>query len=116
MPPVSGDPDGLTQLMWILIENAARHAPDGGHVWVAVTQRGPVAQVHVSDDGPGLPAGAEQQIFERFWQGDAARTGRGAGLGLSIAASIVRVHGGTILAANNGRGGASFVAELPLTH
>ena len=60
VPPVSGDADSLTQLLWILVENAARHAPDGGHVWVAVTQRGPVAQVHVSDDGPGLPAGCRE--------------------------------------------------------
>ena len=111
VPAVSGDADSLTQLLWILVENAAKH---GTHVWVAVTQRGPVAQVHVSDDGPGLPAGAEKLIFERFWRGDAARTGRGAGLGLAIAATIVRTHGGTILAANNGKGGASFVAELPL--
>jgi signal transduction histidine kinase len=111
VPAVSGDADSLTQLLWILVENAAKH---GTHVWVAVTQRGPVAQVHVSDDGPGLPAGAEKLIFERFWRGDAARTGRGAGLGLAIAATIVRAHGGTILAANNGKGGASFVAELPL--
>jgi len=111
VPAVSGDADSLTQLLWILVENAAKH---GTHVWVAVTQRGPVAQVHVSDDGPGLPAGAEKLIFERFWRGDAARTGRGAGLGLAIAATIVRAHGGTILAANNGKGGASFAAELPL--
>jgi two-component system, OmpR family, sensor kinase len=111
VPPVSGDADALTQLLWILVENAAKH---GSHVWVAVTQRGPVAQVHVSDDGPGLPPGAEKLIFERFWRGDEARTGRGAGLGLAIAATIVRAHRGTILAANNGKGGASFVAELPL--
>jgi two-component system, OmpR family, sensor kinase len=111
VPAVSGDADALTQLLWILVENAAKH---GTHVWVAVTQRGPVAQVHVSDDGPGLPPDAEKLIFERFWRGDAARTGRGAGLGLAIAATIVRAHRGTILAANNGKGGASFVAELPL--
>jgi signal transduction histidine kinase len=115
VPPVPGDADALTQLLWILVENAAKHAPEGGHVWVAVTQRGPVAQVHVSDDGPGLPPGAERLIFERFWRGDAARTGRGAGLGLAIAGTIVTVHRGTILAANNGKGGASFVAELPLS-
>jgi signal transduction histidine kinase len=115
VPPVSGDADSLTQLLWILVENAAKHAPEGGHVWVAVTQRGPVAQVHVSDDGPGLPPGADGQIFERFWRGDASRTGRGAGLGLAIAGTIVRAHRGTILAANNGKGGASFVAELPLS-
>jgi signal transduction histidine kinase len=113
VPAVSGDADTIAQLLWILVDNACKYTSDGGHVWVAVTQRGPAAQLHVSDDGPGLPPGAEARIFERFWRGDEARSGRGAGLGLAIAAWIVRAHGGSILAANNAKGGASFVAEFP---
>jgi two-component system OmpR family sensor kinase len=113
VPAVPGDADSLVQLLWILIDNAAKYTSEGGHIWVAVTQRGTAAQVHVTDDGPGLPAGEEQRIFDRFYQGDEARGGRGAGLGLAIAAWIVRAHGGSILAANNARGGASFVAEFP---
>jgi two-component system OmpR family sensor kinase len=113
VPSVPGDADSLQQLLWILIDNAAKYTADGGHIWVAVTQRGNGAQVHVTDDGPGLPPGSEQRIFDRFYQGDEARVGRGAGLGLSIGAWIVRAHGGTILAANNARGGASLVAEIP---
>jgi two-component system OmpR family sensor kinase len=61
----------------------------------------------------GITPGEERRIFERFYRTDAVRSGGGAGLGLSIAAWIVSAHGGTILAANNARGGASFVAELP---
>jgi signal transduction histidine kinase len=113
VPAVSGDADTIDQLLWILVDNACKYTAAGGHVWVAVTQRGSLAQVHVSDDGPGLPAGAHERIFERFWRGDEARSGRGAGLGLAIAAWIVRAHGGSILAANNAKGGASFVAEFP---
>jgi two-component system OmpR family sensor kinase len=69
----------------------------------------------VTDDGRGLPPGDEQRIFARFYRGDGVRSGNGAGLGLSIAAWIVSAHGGTILAANNAHGGASFVAELPVS-
>jgi len=112
-PDVAGDRDALAQLIWILLDNAAKYTQAGGTIWVAVTQRGRRAQLHVSDDGPGLPPGSEHKVFERFHRADPARSGGGAGLGLSIAAWIVRAHGGTIVAANNARGGASFVAELP---
>jgi len=115
-PEIAGDPDVLAQLLWILLDNAVKHTSAGGNVWVAVTQRGELAQLHVSDDGCGIPPGDTQRIFQRFYRADAARSGPGAGLGLSIAAWIVRVHGGHILAANNARGGASFVAELPAKH
>jgi signal transduction histidine kinase len=114
-PPVLGDRDALAQLLWILLDNAVKYTEANGNVWVAVTQRGDRGQLHVTDDGSGIPPGDEQRIFARFYRGDAARSGNGAGLGLSIGAWIVGAHGGTILAANNAHGGASFVAELPLS-
>jgi signal transduction histidine kinase len=110
-PPVAGDADALAQLLWILLDNAVKFTSSGGTVWVAVTQRGNRAQVHVSDDGRGIPAGEAEHIFERFYRPEAG--GPGAGLGLAIAAGIVARHGGTIVAANNARGGAAFVAEFP---
>ncbi|WP_255780967.1 sensor histidine kinase [Dactylosporangium sp. AC04546] len=112
-PPVRGAADALAQLVWILVDNAVKYSPDGGNVWVTVTQRGPSTQLNVADDGPGIPPGAERHIFERFHRADESRSGAGAGLGLAIALSIVRAHGGAILAANNARGGASFVVDLP---
>ncbi|MET7418558.1 HAMP domain-containing sensor histidine kinase [Dactylosporangium sp. NPDC005555] len=114
-PPVHGSADALTQLVWILLDNAVKYSTGGGNVWVTVTQRGDRAQLNVTDDGTGIPPGTERRIFERFHRGDEARTGPGAGLGLAIALSIVDAHGGTIVAANNARGGASFVADLPLS-
>jgi signal transduction histidine kinase len=111
--PVLGDRDALAQLMWILVDNAVKYSADGGNIWIAVTQRGDRGQLHVTDDGVGIPPGDERRIFARFYRGDAARSGGGAGLGLSIAAWIVGMHGGSIVAANNARGGASFVADLP---
>ena len=110
---VAGDEDLLTQLLWILVDNAVKFTAEGGHVWVAVTQRGAVVQLTVADDGVGLPPGAQQRIFDRFYRADQARSGAGAGLGLAIAAWIVSAHGGTVVAANNDRGGATFSVELP---
>jgi signal transduction histidine kinase len=114
--PVEGDADSLRQLLWILLDNAVKFTAAGGTVWVTVTQRGPAVQVHVADDGVGVPAAEAQRIFDRFHRVDAARTGGGgAGLGLAIADWIVREHGGHIVVANNDRGGATFTVELPGT-
>src|SRR5262245_7230605 len=113
-PAITGDEDALRQLLWILIDNAVKHTSAGGTVWVTVTQRGSSAQLNVADDGCGIPPGDEQRIFERFFRADAVRgPGGGAGLGLAIASWIVDQHNGHIMAANNDRGGATFVAELP---
>jgi signal transduction histidine kinase len=68
----------------------------------------------VSDDGPGIPAGDLERIFERFYQSDTSRTGEGTGLGLAIARWIAREHGGRVYAANNPTGGAAFTVELPV--
>lgn len=110
---VTGDEDALRRLLWILVDNAARHAPSGGNVWVAVTGHGPVAGLQVSDDGPGIAAHLHERVFDRFFRADESRNQGGAGLGLSIARWIVRAHGGEIVATSNDRGGASLVAQLP---
>jgi signal transduction histidine kinase len=113
---VTGDPDLLPQLLWILLDNAVRFTGRlgrDGRIWVAVTQRGERVQLTVADNGTGLPAGTQRRVFERFYRADQSRTGSGAGLGLAIAAWIVREHGGEIEAANNDRGGATFSVDLP---
>jgi signal transduction histidine kinase len=112
-PAVAGDADALSQLAWILVDNAVKFSPPTGNVWVTITQRGDRTQLGVADDGPGIRPGEERRIFERFHRGDEARSGGGAGLGLAIALAIVQAHGGAIVAANNATGGASFVVDLP---
>jgi signal transduction histidine kinase len=110
-PPIvlRADADGLTRLLWILLNNAVKHTGAGGNVWVAVTSRGPdAATLEVADDGEGIPPGEELRIFARFHQADPARQHGGAGLGLSIASWIAYAHRGSIVAANNERGGATF--------
>ena len=71
-------------------------------------------QLHVDDDGPGVPAGMRAEVFERFTRSDEAR-GRdhgGAGLGLAIAAEIADEHDGTLTVSDSPLGGARFTFEL----
>jgi signal transduction histidine kinase len=117
---VEGDPPQLERLTWILVDNALRHG--AGTVSVTVSVAASVAasevaaseaELVVTDEGPGIPAGMEERVFARFFRADTARTGGGSGLGLAIARSIVARHGGTIAAANGPTGGAVFTVRLP---
>jgi signal transduction histidine kinase len=114
-PPIvlRADADALTRLLWILLDNAIKHTAEDGNIWVAVTSRGPdAATLEVTDDGDGIPPGEELRIFARFHQADPARGAGGAGLGLSIASWIAYAHRGSIMAANNDRGGATFTVQI----
>ncbi|MFJ3308763.1 sensor histidine kinase [Streptomyces sp. NPDC086549] len=72
--------------------------------------------VEVADSGPGIPVDALPHVFERFYKADAARSrSAGSGLGLAITLENVRLHGGTVRAANGPQGGAVFTVEIPLT-
>jgi signal transduction histidine kinase len=108
---VDGDLDALTRLVWILVDNALRHG--GGAVTIRVDHDGTRASLAVRDEGPGFPPGSTERVFERFYRADAARSGQGAGLGLSIARTIAEAHGGIIRAANAPEGGAVVTVELP---
>ena len=70
--------------------------------------------MRVWDQGPGLPEGKEQLIFEKFSRGDKESVIPGVGLGLAICRAIVEAHGGRIWAENRPQGGASFHFTLPL--
>ena len=110
----TGNADALKQLLWILIDNAAKYTPDGGRIGVHLAQpEGTAIQLAVEDDGVGIPAEHLGHIFERFYRADGSRSGEGAGLGLAIAQWIVREHGGTVAAGNNPNGGANFTVSLP---
>ena len=109
---VAGDEDALRQLLWILLDNATRHARS--KVSVTLGSEGSWARLMVGDDGPGIADEDRERIFERFYRADRARTGRGAGLGLSIARWITHQHGGRIVAAGGPDGGAGLYVDLPL--
>jgi two-component system sensor histidine kinase KdpD len=72
-------------------------------------------EIRVSDNGPGLPAGCELRVFDRFFRGSVSPPDgrRGVGLGLAICLAIVQAHGGEISAANRPTGGAEFLVKLP---
>ena len=109
---VTGDDDSLRQLLWILLDNAFRYARTA--VEVDLHAEDGWARLVVADDGPGIPDGARDRIFDRFVRLDASRAGDHAGLGLSIARWIVTRHGGRIVAGTASRGGAAFLVDLPL--
>jgi two-component system OmpR family sensor kinase len=109
---VAGDPDALRQLLWILLENAARHAAKT--IAISLHREAEWARVMVADDGAGVPVDERVRIFERFYKKDASRAGGGAGLGLAIARWITDQHHGRIIAADGPSGGAGFFVDLPL--
>jgi len=111
---VNGNADAIKQLLWILIDNTFKHTREDGHIQLQLLRNGQSAALIVSDDGPGIPTGDLERIFERFYQSDASRAGEGTGLGLAIARWIAREHGGRVYAANNPSGGAAFTVELPV--
>jgi len=115
LPLVHVDGLLLEQVFVNLLENAARHTPPGTHVTISAAVDGRALRIAVSDDGPGLPAAAEDKVFDRFFQaGPAADAGRGTGLGLAICRAIIKAHRGSIAAARGPGGGAEFVIRLPL--
>jgi signal transduction histidine kinase len=110
---VAGDPDALRQLLWILLDNAFRHARKT--IAVTLHPNAGWARVMVADDGAGVAPGDRERVFERFYKGDASRAGGGgAGLGLAIARWIADQHHGRIIAAEGPHGGAGFYVDLPL--
>ncbi len=105
----------LEQVFVNLLENAAKYTPPGTTITITATRQGNGLTTSVSDDGRGLPPGAEERIFEKFHRGSlSADAGRGSGLGLAICRAIAGVHGGTISASNRPGGGAEFLLRLPL--
>lgn len=111
---VSGDPELLTTMLDNLVRNAIRFSPRHGVVRVGLSCDPTTLWVSVRDEGPGIPPEKLATVFDRFSQaGNEKRTGRGHGLGLSIAMGIAELHGGTITAKNLEKAGCEFTIELP---
>ncbi|HEY6730187.1 MAG TPA: ATP-binding protein [Solirubrobacterales bacterium] len=114
---VEGSRDELHRMVLNLLDNAIRHTPAGSCVELTLSERDGAAVVEVADDGPGIPAEARTNIFDRFVRGqgpaDTAR-GTGTGLGLAIVSAVAESHDGSVEAAESKSGGALFVARIPL--
>ncbi|WP_373992175.1 DUF4118 domain-containing protein [Duganella sp. BuS-21] len=118
LPLVRYDAVLIERVLANLLENAAKYTPPGAHIEIAAALHGAWLKVMVYDDGPGLPAGREEALFEKFTRGERESAKPGVGLGLAICRAIVEAHGGSISAgsgeAASPLGGALFTFTLPL--
>lgn len=112
---VRADPNRIRQATLALVQNARVHASAGRSIHVETFTEKRTAIIRVSDRGPGLPPGDPALLFEPFWRSDTSRNraAGGSGLGLSVVASIVEAHGGTVHALPRVDGGAVFELRLP---
>jgi len=104
----------IERVLCNLLENAAKYTPPGSSVVIYAVQRGEFVRVMVYDNGPGVPRGREEAVFEKFTRGEKESSKPGVGLGLAICRAIVEAHGGTIAVDKSPIGGAAFVFTLPV--
>ena len=109
---VDADAIRLGQAINNLVDNALKYTPEGGQVVLAIRGSPQAAVVTVTDNGPGVPVNEREAIFRRLYRGDASRSQRGLGLGLSMVKAIVESHGGTVTIDDAPGGGARFTVRL----
>lgn len=105
-------PSRLTQAWLQLADNAAKYSPEGSIIRIGSTAYAGTVEFWVADAGPGIPAGTEKRIFERFGRADTGRGIAGSGLGLPIVAAIARAHGGYV-SLDSSPDGARFGVVVP---
>jgi len=111
---VYADRTRLEQAAANLIDNAIKYTPAGGRVDVETRRDGRSAQLIVRDTGGGIPAAELPRIWDRLFRGDASRSERGLGLGLSLVKAIVEAHGGKVDVQSEVGRGSVFYVFLPL--
>jgi two-component system sensor histidine kinase BaeS len=117
--PIRADAARLRQVLANLISNGLRYAPQGEEdppaVNVTVANESDTVRIGIKDNGPGLTAEQQQQVFDRFWRSDLARSRDegGSGLGLAIAQGIVEAHAGSISVISEPGTGTEMIVRLP---
>ncbi|KVD34014.1 histidine kinase [Burkholderia ubonensis] len=123
---VRGNPVLLREVIANLLDNALKYVPlarpHGARITVNVGRAtldagAPAAEIVVEDNGPGVPANQQADLFKRFFRGDAqsgSGVETGAGLGLAIVHDIIAMHGGSVSYADAPEGGSRFVVKVPL--
>ena len=116
---VNGSADELHRMVLNLLENAARHTPEGTTVELSLKRDDAKGEVSldVADNGPGIPPEARDLVFDRFVRGTGSADtipGPGTGLGLAIVRAVAHSHGGEVTVAASPSGGALFRVTLPL--
>ncbi|MCW5849386.1 MAG: HAMP domain-containing protein [Anaerolineae bacterium] len=114
--PVLIAPDKVQRVLYNLVQNALRHTPPDGSVYLTARVVEDAVQVDVVDTGEGIPSEDLPHVFEPFYRAEKSRSRDhgGAGLGLAIARGIVEAHGGRLWVASQPGTGASFSFTLPL--
>jgi len=113
---LNADEELIKRMILNLLDNAVKYTPEGGEISLALEKHNGSAEIVVRDTGIGLSQTDQQRVFDRFYRVDKARSRAlgGAGLGLSIARSIVEAHGGNITIDSTPRHGSTFTVSLPL--
>lgn len=110
---ITADRDRIAQVLTNIIGNALTYTPADGHIRIRVRRSGHTASVEVTDTGVGLTPDQTSHVFERFYRADRSQLG-GTGIGLTIARSLARLHGGEVSATSPGPGkGSTFTLTLP---
>ncbi len=112
VPAFPMDAEKMRRVFINLLENAAAAAGAEGRVEIRLAPEESRVRVTVSDNGPGIPPGAVERIFEPYF----TTKHRGMGLGLAVVRKVIEEHGGRVTAANRPEGGACFTLVLPLEH
>ncbi len=115
LPLVALDTLLMEHALCNLLENAAKYTAPGSCIEIAAHRDSEWVEITVADDGPGLPNGDIENLFEKFARGHTAGSGTdtGMGLGLSIVRAVIEAHEGTVTAHNRAEGGACFRMRLP---
>jgi two-component system sensor histidine kinase BaeS len=111
---IRADPRWLHQVITNLLTNALKFTPPGGTVTVETGPVGQRAELTVTDTGVGIPPDELPRIFDRFWRGRQAARVSGSGIGLAVAAELVRAHGGELTATSDPGHGTRLTLSLPL--
>lgn len=114
---IAGDADRLQQVFWNLLSNAVKFTPKDGEIKIESAPADSNIEIRITDTGEGIAADFLPFIFERFRQSNNSPSHRsgGLGLGLSLARTIVELHGGEVAAKSDGRGrGSTFTIRLPI--
>jgi signal transduction histidine kinase len=106
------NPGQMNQVYMNLIANASQAIEGRGNIWISTSEKRGRIRVSVRDDGRGMTAGVREKIFEPFFT--TKEVGKGVGLGLSIAYSVVKKHGGDIEVRSEPGKGSTFTVVLPL--
>jgi PAS domain S-box-containing protein len=114
---VEADPTRIAQVLWNLLNNAAKYTPEGGRIWLTAENVGGESVVRVRDTGMGIPPEMLPRVFDLFTQAERTldRAEGGLGIGLTLVRRLTEMHNGVVQAFSAGPGeGSEFVVRLPL--